>query len=73
MVCFAESQEPMSYDQFRCGLTFGEVYWGLREEADRRWQMGERMFISRRTVLGRMRQIKLGSYEAYTRWIGSES
>ena len=58
----------MTYDQFRTGLTFRDVHAGLVVEAQRVYaREGRRMFITRHTVLGRWRQIKLGSWAAAMR------
>lgn len=48
---------PVTYEAFRTGLTFGDVYrmlWG------RRWKR-------RRTVLGKWREIKVQMYAEYLR------
>lgn len=47
----------MSYDQFRTGLTYRDVYGMV-------W---ERKYKRRGTVLGKWRQIKLEMYEEYLR------
>lgn len=60
---------PCSYDQFRCGLTFADVAQELRREQRQALDMeGRRMFITRRTVLGRMHQHKETAYRDYRRW-----
>ena len=67
---------PLDYADFRTGLTFAEVWLSLDAEARSRFNAtGERMFVTRRTVLGRWRQLKLSSYRAYLRdyaeWVGT--
>lgn len=57
----------MTYDEFRTGLTFRCVFEMLRVEAMQKEAQGERMFITRHTVLGRWHQIKRESYEGYRR------
>ena len=58
----------MTYEQFRTGLTFRDVHAGLVVEARNVFaREGRRMFITRHTVLGRWRQIKLASWEAARR------
>jgi hypothetical protein len=60
--------DTLPYDRFRLGLTFRDVRRLLAQEAeDRFWATGERMFVTRRTVLGRMHQLKRESYEGYSR------
>lgn len=71
----SDSGDVMTYEQFRIGDgdLFAETALELREEARRLFERtGERMFISRSTILGRMRQKKLASYDAYRRWATSE-
>lgn len=66
-----EPVEPVPYDQFRVGLTFGDVARALDIEARARLEAtGERMFITRRTVLGRLHQLKRETYQAYLREFG---
>ncbi len=60
---------PLPYDAFRSGLTFAEVRHGLRAEANQVFeQEGRRMFVTRRTVLGRMMQYKRAAYADYRAW-----
>lgn len=62
--------KPVPYDRFSCGLTFAEIVQELRREARQVMELeGRRMFWTRRTVLGRMREHKLAAYESYSRWI----
>ena len=58
---------PIPYDQFRTGLTFRDVRRELDEEARRAYEAGRYMWVTRRTVLGRLRQHKLEAYEQYLR------
>ena len=52
-----------SYDEYRTGLTFADVALMLSVEAKQKFERtGERMFISRSTVLGRWNEIKRTSY-----------
>lgn len=62
----------VSYDQFRTGLTYQEVYAEVHQEVVAAYLSGQYRFelkgsprSSRRAVLGRWRQIKLEMYEAY--------
>jgi len=55
----AESiDEIISYDKFRTGLNFREVYFMLKYEQKRKHHRGEYMFITRHTILGRWHQLK---------------
>lgn len=64
----------LSYEQYRTGLTFRDVFHILDAEARHKFERyGVRMFITRRTVLGRWRQIKLTSYEGYRRAEGGKN
>lgn len=51
------------YNEFRTGLTFTEVRHILKREAEKKYRKGEYMFITRNTVLGRWREIKLSMYK----------
>lgn len=53
------------YKDFRTDLTFKEVRQILQIEADRKYEKGEYMFITRATVLGRWFQIKRQMYDMY--------
>lgn len=55
----------MTYEKFRTGFTFRDIRLMLKREADIKYQNGEYMFITRHTVLGRWRQIKLEMYNTY--------
>ncbi len=58
----------MSYANFRTGMTFAEVFWGLYYEFKSHYEAtGEVKVITRHTVLGRWRQIKLEMWDAYRR------
>lgn len=55
--------DVVPYDRFRTGFTFAEVrtmLWSYSEDP-RDWPRG----ISRHTVLGRWREIKLEMYDRY--------
>lgn len=57
---------PVDYDTFRVGLNFADVAQLLDVEARNRFaSTGERMFITRRTILGRLHQIKRETYASY--------
>lgn len=58
----------LSYDQFRTGLTFRDVYIILDRERKALRQRGAYMFITRHTVLGRWREIKLRMYKEYEQY-----
>jgi hypothetical protein len=58
--------EPLPYHEFRLGLSFRDVremLWIERREA--REQGGARRWVTRSTVLGRMRELKLSMYRQY--------
>lgn len=64
----------MTYDQYRTGLTFAAVSQALHVEARNVFETeGRRMFITRRTVLGRWHQIKRESFAAYVRHAGPDT
>lgn len=60
--------EGLEYSDFRTGLSFREVRLILKLEADKKYENGEYMWITRATILGRWRQIKLEMYEEYLEW-----
>lgn len=63
-----DETEPVPYHKFRTGDTFATIRMQLAEEARHVLEReGRRMFVTRRTVLGRWRQIKLASYQGYVR------
>lgn len=63
----------MTYDTYRTGLTFRDVRQMLRVEAQHVFEReGRRMFVTRRTVLGRWHQIKRESYAATKRELQRE-
>jgi hypothetical protein len=51
------------YNKFRTGLTFKQVRLLLKYEADRKYRNGEYMFITRHTVLGRWKEIKMKMFK----------
>lgn len=51
-----------NYNEFRTGFTFTEIRHILKREANKKYKHGEYMFITRRTVLGRWREIKMKMY-----------
>lgn len=57
--------ETLSYSQFRTGFTFKQIRLVLKREQNRKRENFEYMFVTRNTVLGRWRQIKLSMYEDY--------
>lgn len=62
-------QEPMTYDDFRTGLTFREVREELKQEQREALGRGLYKFVTRRTVLGRWTQHKRSMYGDYSRWM----
>jgi len=52
----------MNYEDFRTGLTFKDVRNILKREVKRKYEIGEYMFVTRHTVLGRWREIKLAMF-----------
>lgn len=61
--------EPETYERFRSGLTFAEIAEELRREQRQALDLeGRRMFITRRTVLGRWMQRKGEVYASYVAW-----
>lgn len=58
------TEHPIPYDDFRTGLTFGEVrmmFWSYNEDSST-WR-----YKRRGTVLGKWHQIKLEMYDEYLR------
>ena len=55
----------ITYTDFRSGMTFQTVRDVLSHEQPVAKQAGLYMFVSRGTVLGRMREYKLGAYAHY--------
>ena len=51
------------YNKFRTNLTFKDVRFILYIESKRKYEQGIYMFITRHTVLGRWREIKLKMYK----------
>lgn len=61
-------EQPIPYDEFTTGLTFQEVRDELDLESRRYHQRtGQYMFVSRSTVLGRMKEKKEQLYARYLR------
>lgn len=56
-----ENEIP-DYNNFRTGLTFTDIRRDLKREAKKKYERGQYMFITRATVLGRWREIKLKMY-----------
>ncbi len=61
-----------TYDTFRTGLTFNDIRQILKFEQRRKYEKGEYMFITRHTVLGRWREIKLRMYNEYLQYYERE-
>lgn len=57
--------EIESYKDFRTGFTFKDIRMMLKYEAKRKYECGEYMFVTRHTVLGRWREIKIRMYNEY--------
>ena len=53
------------YNDFKTGFTFEDIFWILKSEARRIEEDGNRMFITRHTVLGRWHQYKQQMYHNY--------
>jgi len=49
----------IEYNKFRTNLTFKEVRFILSCEAKKKYENNDYMFITRHTVLGRWREIKM--------------
>lgn len=62
-----EVEGEITYDEFRTGLTFADVRALLKVEQDRAYAEGRYMWVSRSTVLGRWREIKLNMWEGRCR------
>ena len=58
-------RHPISYDRFRCGLSFEAVRAELAVEQRAARDSGLYLYVTRSTVLGRMRQYKLAAYDYY--------
>lgn len=62
---------PVAYEDFPSGLTFADVAAMLDVEARNHFNAtGERMFVTRHTILGRWMELKRRSYDAYLREFG---
>lgn len=60
---------PVPYQAFRTGLSFADVLQELKREAAQAFELeGRRMFVTRRTVLGRWHQHKQAAYSDYRRY-----
>ncbi len=59
----------ISYKNFRCGLSFTGTRQALAVEQREARKNGLYMYVTRRTVLGRMHQLKLSAYANYLREI----
>jgi hypothetical protein len=57
----------MTYASFRAGMTFGDIRRELQGEQTAAAARGDRMFVTRKTVLGRWCYYKRSMFEAYTR------
>jgi hypothetical protein len=64
-------EEEVDYEDFRTELVFKDVYTILKLEQKKKYEFGEYMFITRHTVLGRWREIKLKMYRDYLRYINN--
>lgn len=63
-----DTAEGTAYERFKPGLDFAEVATELAQEARDVWEReGRRMFVTRRTVLGRMHQLKQAAWRAHNR------
>jgi transcription initiation factor TFIID subunit TAF12 len=56
------SNMKITYKEFKTGFTFNDIRQMLKLEANRKYQRGIYMFITRHTVLGRWHQIKREMY-----------
>lgn len=55
----------MTYSEFRSGYTFERVRQQLAGEQQAAKASGEYMYVTRRTVLGRMHYLKMHAWESY--------
>ncbi len=53
------------YAEFRSGLTFSEVRYTLMVEQHAARARGEDMYVTRHTVMGRWKQLKLAMWAAH--------
>ncbi len=60
--------EPQPYEDFRCGASFAAARAELTDQQRQAREAGLYMFVTRKTVLGRMRQMKSETYAEYMRW-----
>ena len=56
---------PIPYQKYRSGQTFESVRETLKREQDAAYDAGQYMWVTRSTVLGRWRELKLGQYNRY--------
>ena len=62
----------IKYSDFRLGLTFKDVRRMMKEESQaRQWNGLKPLWVTRKTVIGRMHQLKLEAYEYYTKAVRS--
>jgi hypothetical protein len=57
-----QEREAREYKRYRTGLTFADVRQLLKQEQERARAKGLYMWVSRSTVLGRWREIKLADF-----------
>jgi hypothetical protein len=63
-----DREKPIPYDEFDSGLSFQQVRDELDQESRRyNERTGQYMFVSRSTVLGRMKERKEALYARYLR------
>lgn len=61
-------RDPLAYHDFKADLRFDEVAMEVDADARREFELtGRRVFWTRATVLGRMRELKLQAYRRYLR------
>jgi len=66
-------ETPIPYDKFPTDLSFKDVYYILKGEADSKYERTqEYTFITKHTILGRWREIKLLMYSEYLKEFYSE-
>lgn len=53
------------YEKFKTGLTFRDIRLMLAREQKKKRENFEYMFVTRRTVLGRFREIKLEMFKEF--------
>lgn len=65
--------QPIPYERFRCGLTFADVRRELQQEQAEAKARGLYMYVTRKTVIGRMHEHKMQAYEHYLASLRQES